>query len=75
VAQFEILPRLTLIAGFEVGTGLLHQSDAAEESAKYLRELRCETRTHCAVRRLEGHALSWPPGERERTRRSASLHK
>jgi UDPglucose--hexose-1-phosphate uridylyltransferase len=34
----EILPRLTLIAGFEVGTGFYINTTPPEEAAKYLRE-------------------------------------
>ena len=35
----EILPRLTLIAGFEVGTGFYINPTSPEEAAKYLREI------------------------------------
>jgi UDPglucose--hexose-1-phosphate uridylyltransferase len=37
--HIEILPRLTLIAGFEVGTGFYINPTAPEEAAKYLREI------------------------------------
>jgi len=37
--HIEILPRLTLIAGFEVGTGFYINPTPPEESAKYLREI------------------------------------
>ncbi len=37
--HIEILPRLTLIAGFEWGTGFFINPTAPEDSAKYLREL------------------------------------
>jgi len=37
--HLEILPRLTLIAGFEVGTGFYINPTPPEEAAKYLREL------------------------------------
>ncbi len=37
--HIEILPRLTLIAGFEVGTGFYINPTPPEEAAKYLREL------------------------------------
>jgi UDPglucose--hexose-1-phosphate uridylyltransferase len=37
--HIEILPRLTLIAGFEVGTGFYINPTTPEEAAKYLREI------------------------------------
>ena len=37
--HIEILPRLTLIAGFEVGTGFYINPTPPEEAAKYLREI------------------------------------
>ena len=37
--ELEILPRLTLIAGFEVGTGFYINPTPPEEAAKYLREI------------------------------------
>ncbi|MGA2221846.1 MAG: DUF4931 domain-containing protein [Verrucomicrobiia bacterium] len=37
--HIDILPRLTLIAGFEVGTGFYINPTAPEEAAKYLREI------------------------------------
>ncbi len=37
--HIEILPRLTLIAGFEVGTGFYINPTSPEEAAKYLREI------------------------------------
>ena len=37
--HIEILPRLTLIAGFETGTGFYINPTPPEEAAKYLREL------------------------------------
>jgi UDPglucose--hexose-1-phosphate uridylyltransferase len=37
--HIEILPRLTLIAGFEVGTGFYINPTSPEDAAKYLREL------------------------------------
>jgi UDPglucose--hexose-1-phosphate uridylyltransferase len=37
--HIEILPRLTLIAGFEVGTGFYINPTLPEEAAKYLREI------------------------------------
>jgi UDPglucose--hexose-1-phosphate uridylyltransferase len=37
--HIEILPRLTLIAGFEVGTGFYINPTAPEDAAKYLREI------------------------------------
>ncbi len=37
--HIEILPRLTLIAGFEVGTGFYINPTQPEEAAKYLREI------------------------------------
>jgi len=37
--HIDILPRLTLIAGFEVGTGFYINPTPPEEAAKYLREI------------------------------------
>lgn len=37
--HIEILPRLTLIAGFEVGTGFYINPTPPEDAAKYLREI------------------------------------
>ena len=37
--HIEILPRLTLIAGFEVGTGFYINPTTPEDAAKYLREI------------------------------------
>ncbi len=37
--HIEILPRLTLIAGFEVGTGFYINPTPPEEAARYLREI------------------------------------
>ena len=37
--HIEVLPRLTLIAGFEVGTGFYINPTPPEEAAKYLREI------------------------------------
>ncbi len=37
--HIEILPRLTLIAGFEVGTGFYINPTLPEDAAKYLREI------------------------------------
>jgi UDPglucose--hexose-1-phosphate uridylyltransferase len=37
--HIEIMPRLTLIAGFEVGTGFYINPTPPEEAAKYLREI------------------------------------
>jgi UDPglucose--hexose-1-phosphate uridylyltransferase len=37
--HIEILPRLTLIAGFEVGTGFYINPTSPEDAAKYLREI------------------------------------
>ena len=37
--HIEILPRLTRIAGFEVGTGFYINPTQPEEAAKYLREI------------------------------------
>ncbi|MCX7887298.1 MAG: DUF4921 family protein [Verrucomicrobiae bacterium] len=37
--HIEILPRLTLIAGFEVGSGFFINPTPPEEAAKYLREI------------------------------------
>ena len=37
--HIEILPRLTLIAGFEVGTGFYINPTPPEEAAKFLREI------------------------------------
>ena len=37
--HFEIIPRLTKVAGFEWGTGFYINPTAPEEAAKYLREV------------------------------------
>jgi UDPglucose--hexose-1-phosphate uridylyltransferase len=37
--HIEIMPRLTVVAGFEVGTGFYINPTAPEEAAKYLREI------------------------------------
>jgi UDPglucose--hexose-1-phosphate uridylyltransferase len=44
ISQFhwhlEIIPRLTIAAGFELGTGIYINPVLPEESAKYLREIK-----------------------------------
>jgi len=40
--HFEIVPKLTRIAGFEWGSGFYINPSPPEEAAKYLREVRLE---------------------------------
>ena len=51
--HFEIMPKLTKVAGFEWGTGFYICPTPPEESARFLREAQVSARTTSVPRRLE----------------------
>ena len=54
--HFEIMPKLTKVAGFEWGTGFYICPTPPEESARFLRE--AQIVAACALRKLSGDCLS-----------------